>query len=186
MAEAKEESYSASEVNSKSQNPRVTNTSTQSNAVSSLTPTQKSIVEKLLRLFMRVPILEDKLKLPSVYAKEVHESLSIKKFGFSGLQRMYDLLDIFDTTSADSKQICLSRQKVLELLLRPLCHLSGEYLVREFETLNGFHPKKLCLFCDVSLLDELIIELKDVSEPVAKTITTSKLLVQEVKLGKYL
>ena len=142
-----------------------------------LTTLQKSILEKLFKLFMRRPILNKKLELPAVYAAVVREGLPVKKHGFSSLYDMYNLLDVFD--SPDGEAVSLSRSKVLELLLRPICHLSGDTLLSSFEELNGFNPKKLCTFYNVSSLDELIKEVKELPEP----LNTPSVLFKKGKSG---
>lgn len=123
-----------------------------------MTTLQKSIIGKLLQLFKKQAIIEDKSLLPQRYAAKVDSrGLPIRKHGYTGRDGMFNVLPIFDFPN--DKSVCISRHKLLELLLSPLFCLSGNDLIDKFKEVNGFDGRDLCEFCQTSSLDELVQEV---------------------------
>ena len=127
--------------------------------------TQKKLLQLLLPLFKKCPSI-DKYQVTNSYNSVFHKSLSVKKYGYSSLERMYTILDVFNE---EGKNVSISRPKLLELLLQPLLNEPCSNLETTFENLNGFKSTVLCEYCDVSSLQELIKELHSHKSTVSST-----------------
>ena len=127
--------------------------------------TQKELIKLLLPLFKKCPSI-DKYQITNSYNSVFRKSLSVKKYGYSSLERMYTILDVFNE---EGKNVSISRPKLLELLLQPLLNEQRSNLETAFEKLNGFKSTVLCEYCDVSSLCELIEELRSHKSTVSST-----------------
>ena len=113
-----------------------------------------------MQLFRKKPVIDDKSELPKIYAALIKkQGLPIKKYGYkAGLSALLNL-PIFEF-GVNGKEICMSRPKLLEFLLKPICHVPDEQLTSEFEKVNGFKASELCVFCQVSSINDLINEIE--------------------------
>ena len=98
------------------------------------------MLKLLLSLFKKCPLI-DNYKITNSYNVVFCKFLSVRKYGYSNLEQIYNVLGIFNE---EHTNVSISCPKCSEPFLQPLLQKPQSSLAVAFEKINVFKPEVLC------------------------------------------